>query len=436
MFALKKDLVRRLSPIDWMINILDKSTKKNTGTGNVSQIVLELDGKLNVENFVASWMNFLEKNPIVRGRVKRFWNFKPYWVSVNNRVAPKVNVFRFEGGLDLEKLHAVLVDVVNEPFESESQHLELTLLEFADASYCALKFDHRLLDARGAESFLESFNKNEHVSYSDEDEDDCSVLEKLNSAKKINKLVVSFAEKTTAAHLILNKRLKKRKIDFCFADFNDDEVKQIETNVLEKAGYLMYTPYFFAITAKSVDNLFKKLGLQSSHYIVPINIDQRGTDIDAQNVLFNNLSFLLFKVSSDTLDNFSELLEDIKKQFYFCIKEKIAVAMRHAASFLRMMPLWLLSNSKFLSFDGVFSSYSFSYIAEAGYKSDTFIGLKVKNIMHMPRVPTPPGLGIFFTRFNGKLNLVIAYCHDQIKSDLVDQMIKEIHDGLIEKGLG
>ena len=53
-------------------------------------------------------------------------------------------------------------------------------------------------------------------------------------------------------------------------------------------------------------------------------------------------------------------------------------------------------------------SLSFSYIAQQAFNLKTVNDHEVLNLFHMPIVPYNPGIGVFFTRFNKKLNMVIS----------------------------
>jgi hypothetical protein len=59
------------------------------------------------------------------------------------------------------------------------------------------------------------------------------------------------------------------------------------------------------------------------------------------------------------------------------------------------------------------------------------MGAEIKNFFHMPRVPSPPGLGFFFNHFNGRLNLVIPY----LDGLLQDREINMLESGIMQ-GLG
>jgi len=70
----------------------------------------------------------------------------------------------------------------------------------------------------------------------------------------------------------------------------------------------------------------------------------------------------------------------------------------------------------YLHFKGKAATFLFSYLGNRPGRLIKFMGLKIKNLIHMPRVPAPPGLGFFFNNYNGRLNFVISYL-DGLLSD-------------------
>jgi hypothetical protein len=81
-------------------------------------------------------------------------------------------------------------------------------------------------------------------------------------------------------------------------------------------------------------------------------------------------------------------------------------------------------------FGGQIASCCFSYIGESGYQHPTFLGVPVRNLFHMPRVPVPPGIGLFFTQFRGRLNVVLTYLDGLLDDDAATAMMSALSSRL------
>ena len=75
-FSRKK---RYLTGSDWIITALDYMSKKATGIGNASQIVLELQDVFPIDRFREAFTSFARLFPILRGYSSRDMTLAPYW---------------------------------------------------------------------------------------------------------------------------------------------------------------------------------------------------------------------------------------------------------------------------------------------------------------------------------------------------------------------
>src|ERR1035437_7499354 len=148
---------RYLTGMDWAIAALDHMSRKHTGGSNASQIVLELHGPFDDARFTATVADFVKLLPVVGGRAARDWNLAPYWKIPRPGCARPVKVeIRTVAEADL---HSALENSVNTPFADPPAHLAFRVFHVrADCHYLAMRFDHCILDAQGAEALLDLFH--------------------------------------------------------------------------------------------------------------------------------------------------------------------------------------------------------------------------------------------------------------------------------------
>jgi len=440
MFALPYSKKKRyLSGIDWMISALDYMTKQKTGVGNLSQIVLELDGIISEPILKSALDNFLKSNPIVNGYIKRDWNLAPFWKIPKKNIKFPLSfksVF-LSNDDDFDNLFFIFTDELNKPFINKKHHLSFCLIYWKNKSYLGMKFDHKLLDARGAEAFLNKFNsefiKNKFVTSNHAYSAKLNLWkQKFESGKFVNSMFSNLRDDKPPAVLKITKN-NNYKNKVVIRSFNEKTSKLIIENANKKAGYLMIMPFLLAVATKSFDQLFKSKKALADNYIVPINLDTRLPGALKNQLFFNFVSFLYFKIPTNICENFEKLSEIIKLQFYDQVSKKTPFHFSQSALLLRICPLWLVSKLIKIPFRGQLASFSFSYVANSGYESEKFMGLEVLNILHTPRVPTPPGIGLFFTSFKGKLNVVFSFLNSMINDEEIQKFISSVELGLIDE---
>ena len=90
-----------------------------------------------------------------------------------------------------------------------------------------------------------------------------------------------------------------------------------------------------------------------------------------------------------------------------------------------------MSRLALLPLRGQLGSYCFSYVGDSAYTASEFMGAEVRNLYHMPRVPVPPGVGFFFSRFHGKLNAVFSYPAGALSDADADAVMRDARARLL-----
>ena len=412
-----------LNGIDWIISVLDLMTRKSIGLNNFSHVVIETQTLINKEELTLLLNQNLKKFPFLNGYIKRNYNLAPYWKIPNKKNKNQLNIKYIVS--ENNDIHKIFNTILNIPFKSREHYLSFFLIKEKDKNYFIMKFDHRIFDAYGAEQFLniiKDFSLDKKYIFKNSS-NLCKWKDKFFAGKTINRFFIKLLEgnKKSEISILLNP-IKRKKIFSHIVSFNEKETEFIINKAYNKAGYLFIMPYLLAVTIKSLNNFLLKRKFKIPAYIIPVNINMRDNKKEYNTMFFNHLSFLFFKFSNeDLLQDISFIIKQIKTQMYNQIEEKIPNKILQATYLTRIVPLFLLNKiiNSILK-NKKLNGFSFSYI-ESNI-NNFFIEEKINNIFHMPCVPTPPGLGIFFNKFQDKLNLTISF----VDSLILDK--KEIKD--------
>ena len=431
-----------LTGIDWIIHTLDYITKKATGTGNTSQIILELDGSPLEDKFRNCLGSLIKKHPVLHGRPSRDYNLAPYWKMsfVKQRQPLPLKISCFDNTSSKADLFSILEQTANLKFISDREHLFFHLIYAENKTYVAMTFDHRLFDALGAEAFLEMLQnewKNKDNSFCNKDiivpaesAHLCNWRRKFIAGQQANRAFLKMGENAPPRVLPLPASLNNRRFRFKVIPFDKHQTDLIVENAYKEAGYLMLMPYVLASAIWIMHKLFTKRNIKSGDYVVPVSIDMRPTDKVQQEVFFNHVSFLFFLIRPDEADHFPVLIKSIKQQLYDQVKSELPRNFQEASLLMRILPLPILSNIMRLYLKGQIASFSFSYVGESAYKSSSFMGKKILNILHMPRVPVPPGIGIFFHQSQNKLNVVLSFLEGILSDEEANELIHTLQSRL------
>ncbi|NQU73760.1 MAG: hypothetical protein HQ547_03505 [Candidatus Omnitrophica bacterium] len=421
---------RYLTGIDWVINSIDYIGKAQTGIGNVSQVAIELKGQPDSKALQETLTSFIRKFPILNGLPSRALNLCPYWkIFPQKKMLPlRINTVCLDANADF---HSSLAAQINEPFKNKREHLVFNFIHSDKRNFLGLIFDHRILDARGAEAFLDLFQRyyqKEHFPdlVFEEPHHLNHWADRFRAGRQVNRFFLNLSKNIPRIlPLSSNSRTCKIKI----IPFDAEEANHIVKVAYEQAGYLMLMPFLLAKTLQTLHRVFEAKKSQGAVYLIPVTIDARQEEGASEKIFFNHLSFFFFKINAEEVDNLTNLIASIKKQMYEQVKIQLPTALKSASLLLRIAPLPLVNFSLRLMSKKNFASFPFSFVSSA-FSSSEFMEEEVRNIFHLPRVPNPPGVGIFFNQFKGRLNATISYFEGIFNNDEIEQIAKDL------KGIG
>ena len=141
---------------------------------------------------------------------------------------------------------------------------------------------------------------------------------------------------------------------------------------------------------------------------------------------------MFFQLESGAGADMDKSIKLIKSQMYEQTKEGFPQKIAEAALPMRIAPFSVLDKliDKFLGAGA--STFSFSYVGRAGIGAKSVLGADVTNVFHLPRVPTPPGLGVFFSAgVEGRLNITVSWLDGIINEAGAERLLSDIKSALL-----
>jgi hypothetical protein len=423
-----------LTGIDWILHSFDFMTKRATGAGNTFQIVMELEGRP-AEKEVRDWLDAcIGKYPLLGGRTRRDYNLAPYWKMPSHAWKAAFEVHHLHSRRELSSL---LERELNAPFGSEREHLAFHLIHAGENSHAAVKFDHRLFDAHGAEMFLSMLQQDwEAGGTFNWETPPCEPAHlsewqgKFEAGRQVNRAFLRLTENAPPRALPLDPVSTAEGFSFGEISFGEQQSQEIIERAEGEAGYLMAMPYTLALTAQALHAVFVNRGIDTGDYIIPVTMDTRLPGGSRQEVFFNHVSLLLFRISAREVDDFAALLKSIKQQMYDQARTGLVRHILDASLLMRIVPLPMVSHLLKLYLKRDLASFAFSFLGDSGQMPNDFMGKTIARSYHMARVPIPPGLGVFFHHSHGRLSVHLSYARGLLAEGDVDTVLEALKSRL------
>lgn len=420
---------RYLSGQDWVIATLDRVMTHATGAGNLSQLVLFLNGPVDPGRLRDGLDRLGDALPVLHGSVARDWKLAPYWKiprqprrTLPLRIVP----------LAERDWPAACAETINLPFRHPAEHLAFHLFTSGERNLLAMTFDHRLLDARGAEALLGLLGEKLAGGALPESPVFTSSAEltrwreKFLSGRNVNRRVLALAGEPPRALPLPDRR--PRGYRYRHMHYPAAESAALIERAWREAGYLMESPFLLAVVTRAMHALHLARGTNGASYLVPATVDLRPGREPLQEIFFNHLSYLFYRLPAELGDDLPALIGAIKAQMYDQVKSGFPADLARASLLMRIVPLSLLARMLYLPMEGKMASFAFAHLGRSSFSAGTFLERQVENLVHMPRVPAPPGIGFFSNHYNGRLNLTMVYLDgllDEAEADLVEAGIRE-----------
>ena len=425
---------RYLSGSDWVINTLDYMMKSVSSSGNICQVVLILNAPLSEHSLRTRLNHFVQQFPVLQGRVARDFKLTPYWkIPAAMERDVLLSVSRIRKSSSAEILLPEFVQNANRPFP-DNEYIDFHLFVSRDRNALAMRFDHRLFDARGAESFLNLFQKSLTDSSISGDITFTSSMEltewkrKFLAGKNVNRAIIALSKATPKSLPVPNRH----DIEFSYRllTFDPQETVAIYERAYREAGYLMESPFILAVIIQSMNELCSSRTDSGTCFQIPVTMDLRPGKDPLQEIFFNHVSYLFYQIPVEQCTDMQGLVALLKQQMYDQVKSGFPRDLAAASLLTRIVPLPVFGKLMYVPMKGKMATFAFSHLGKSSYQSNEFMDSSIETMFHMPRVPVSPGIGFFSSLYNGRFNLVISYIDGIISADELNKLEAGIRNKL------
>ncbi|MCF8025101.1 MAG: hypothetical protein K9K82_06400 [Desulfobacteraceae bacterium] len=405
--------------------------------GNQAQIVLGLSGRLSGSELESRLNAIRIRFPILAARIKRMVH--PWWrfMSPAKQDYPGV---RSHEAVDEKELHSIKCDILNRPLNTGSGELvRFDLIHMKEAATeVIMTWSHMLMDVHGAQYLLGIIGKSVPAEdqYTQADLLSGSYTERLPEGAKLPRAKKSFARVdelaayppvslyTCASQTVFSG------FDYRVVSFSPEQTEKILTLAEKRSGFLNSSAFYAAAAVGRFYQLLEDRQISSYGCVVPISVDLRkkGTYLP---VFTNQAATLLCGFAPELLCEFDAILESFKQQTRAAVREDLIISNTCAMEFARFIPARMYASKIRKAFAGEIASLIFANPGTTPGFLYEFMGHTVKSLNHVPTVVVPPGMGIVFYIFSGRLHITLVYVESLLVPGEAEAFLEAVGDHLM-----
>ncbi len=411
-----------LNGIDWIAAALNCQCRLTPARGNNFLLVLELGAPFSSDKSKRLMDACHSILPFLVGSIRRAWHLAPYWQPGSGSEIPfSENTVKDESGADF-----LLQAFANEPLPKNTA-IAIKLISIDGKARLVFKFSHLILDGRGAELVLKSVlegNLETVAAHPGLPSPDLHRwADKFQAGKIVHRKRLEILEQHKIAALP-SEQMTDMSAKFRIIKLDDAASADIQKKSDREAGPFMLGIYLASIVCHSF-NQFLNVRKINGDIMLPMSVDLRGFGVPQNTVFFNQWSFSPLIAERDERRELSDWIGKLKKQVMANAAAKIPQSLHTASMLSRIVPLPILSFFSKNMFGGTAGSIMFSFMSGSSL-SQAFFETPLLNMYHLPLMPPHPGIGVFFNRFEDRINAVVSYRQGILSEDEIDKFTSSI----------
>jgi NRPS condensation-like uncharacterized protein len=395
---------------------------REEGSTNVCHYLLELEGKLDVENFrervmrieELRWLTSLE--PAKTSAIAI-----PEWTVVQKTGDIPVLVHHSD---DLMPNH-----ILNQKIKPEEHQLRFDLVYRSNGNTGLIfSWHHLIMDGYAVVLLLTQLaavgcDKLKDVI----DQHPKEILgpkQLVNAARA--KFFIDRISRRPLSSIAPKKKLTIQHQKVKTIQFSPEETASLDKLGLSVGARFGRSPLYLAACARSIYQVLQKRGVPVKDFWIPVPKDLRKKGAEGP-LLGNHTSFLFYRLRPDELTSFPNTVQSINNQMMKQVKSGVANDYDILMRYLRRTPtplyyFWIKGLR-----GGTLASFLFTVAADHPPEFVTFQDQRIIDAWSFPSGVYPPGLSFAFMRFQNQLQLMINYFEGVItdeEGDVIASLIK------------
>ena len=436
-----------LTGADCFILALDRMMRRRGQHGLVGQTHLLLDGIPDLTSLRAAAHKLCREHSLLDAFVRRNpFTFEPMWRIEHDRKSNlPVNLWRERNAGQYPDLEATSVgsahefaesllnESLDERFGLRNLRLDLVLLD-SGGSLLLLTWNHLLFDGKGAE-FLVSALIDATTGHTQPPPRPSrigsgSALPLSQQIKKTRPVLDRFF--TLVGHKyqsLSGPRAKAGRLRYKLLQFGEEETGRIHERATSLSG--LYTVSFYlACAARAHRRAFLSRGQDPSHYVIsiPVQVRRKGGHSDP---FQNCVTILFFCLQKEELDTLDITVESAQRQFEEMTRSELGQAFSIVLGLMSRIPPLLYMKFLETQFSGEVTSFFHSSTGNFALRSEELCGARLLDAYHVPSISAPPGSGLFFSEYAGRITATFSWREGAATEAEADKILNQLQEDLL-----
>lgn len=385
-----------LSNSDHLQLLFDYKIKKEGGTANASQLLIELS------------------SPIESGELKNYLLSNKYFKQLVNTTLVRP-LFRKEQYRFLENEELFFSEVTYDNldysivFQNDNigaKPLKITLIQLPSHSLVLIQVNHVFIDNNGVKNLLRSFGGQEFEFHRTLKPEVNSFFKRLKHGLEFSKMMLT-KWREPISNITSDDKSPIHK-EYIIHDFTDEETEYIQSKIVRSHHIQSMSALLMANYCKVLKEFVLNKGgeLEKFTFQQPFEMTSKK---EPQYILGNRFAFFHYRLSADQITTIDSIQKEVNKQTVDQMKRNIVSKSLDLQSILRLVKFpihyWMIN----LPAKGKMASFAHSFIGESKI-IDHFAGREVTNMINIPPVMKNPPVTFGGVYYDG--NLRVEMCYD------------------------
>ena len=408
-----------LNSCDHFQLLFDYKIKKENGTANTSQLLIELSSEISSDEL----SQYLLSNAHFRNLINTTV-IKPLFGKARYRIEYLPENSGSGKELSITELKMVRIDpsIVYQDDNIGLNPVKVTLIQLTSSSSILFQFNHTFIDNNGVKNLLRSFHGEQFNFLRAKETGQNSFIKRLKSTILLSrKMMTRWYESKAFIHSSSKGPISK---DYLIHTLSDEETSLVKSKVKQSHHIASISSILMAACCLSLKNLLVKRNEKPREFVFqqPFVVTPKK---EPPYILGNRFSFVHYRLQPEQVTSLSEIEYEINRQTFQQIRDRVPQKFLELQSVLRLVNLRLHLLMISLPARGKLTSFAYSFVDETKV-IDRFANCEITNIVNIPPVMRKPPVTFGFVYYDSRLRIEVCYDKNTLSKDEAELLLNSI----------